>query len=77
VHLRHTARTAACVAGAPVLLQGSAPDLVYTYTPPHNQTISISTCGSEFDTVLVRERCKCWPALSDVASHWQITPADS
>lgn len=35
-----------------VTLQGIGPDVVYSLTPPMDMVISISTCGSNFDTVL-------------------------
>lgn len=31
---------------------GGAPDVVYSYSPPANQTVSVSLCGSGFDTKL-------------------------
>jgi hypothetical protein len=33
--------------------QDDAPDVVYTYTPPGDMSVVITTCGSSFDTKLL------------------------
>jgi len=34
----------------PTLLQTGAPDVVYSFTPPADMAVDISTCGSLYDT---------------------------
>lgn len=38
---------------ASLSLQDAAPDVVYVYSAPHDLDVSISTCGSSFDTKLI------------------------
>jgi hypothetical protein len=33
--------------------QNAAPDVVYSYTPAFDQDVTISTCGSQLDTMLI------------------------
>lgn len=67
--MRMFTRARACTPTCPARLQGVGPDVVYSFTPPTDMVVSLSTCGSSYDTVLYAGEGGLLPGGQQLASN--------